>query len=450
MMQHTVCRRHIPRFQCFGSYGKGRRISIFYPNWLRLVRQALITIGMLAIASSASAGEYLLQPGDTVEITVQGVPELKRRSIIREDGYIPFPIIGNVTFSNLSLSEVRKNIHDLLVSKDVVAHPDVTVDLAEVRPLYILGDVAKPGSFPFKPEYTIRHALSLAGGVDVSNLRNGGNNVLQIPEVAAQFETYRIEFVRHQARVRRLQSELAGKTAIDFGNFASLAVPESIFGRVMAASEEQHLAATSTAIHKDRSSYSQSLEQANRQLEALEQQQKVEDQGLQIQTADVERIKVLAERGLASASRITDEQRSILLTKARLTSTMAQVASVKRSIEELRRQIDKVAEARQVEALKELQEALVGAESAYARMHAASEKMHYLGAGGQYGTSGHGGVEFVIFRKWSGVEVTVKAEAGTALMPGDVIEVTIPRRRDLGLMSERIPEPTASAPTLNK
>ena len=65
---------------------------------------------VLAFRGASAAAGYLLQPGDTVEVTVQGVPDLKRRAMIREDGYIPFPLIGNIEFANHTLVQVRDNI----------------------------------------------------------------------------------------------------------------------------------------------------------------------------------------------------------------------------------------------------------------------------------------------------------------------------------------------------
>lgn len=395
----------------------GLRNSAAFLKALSCVAALVVTCG------SAAAAEYKLQPGDTVEITVQGVPELQRKATIREDGYIPFPMIGNVNFVDLTLSEVRDSIRDKLIEKDIVAYPDVTVDLTEVRPMYILGNVARPGMYPFKPEYTVRHALSLAGGVGGQGLRS--DSILEAAQVAGEFEALRVEFVRYQAKVRRLQAELAGKTSIDFGTFSALPFPETIFKDIK-ATEERHLGATLTNIENDRAAHSRELEQAKAQLEALEEQQQTEDTGLKQQTEDVERIKSLSERGMATSARVIDEQRSILLSKGRLMQTMAQVASVRRSIEELRREIDKSLESRNLEALKELQEALVNAETVFVKMQTTQEKMSYFGSPWQ-SDDASSRIRFVIHRKQVGKDIEVVAQPGTTLMPGDVIEVLINR-----------------------
>src|SRR5262245_40570444 len=117
--------------------------------WPHMLGKALwLGLMVFAFRGASAAADYLLQPGDTVEVTVQAVPELKRRAMIGQDGYVPFPLIGNIEFANHTVVHVRDNIRDILVGRDIVAFPDVTVDLIGVRPLYILGDVARPGSYP--------------------------------------------------------------------------------------------------------------------------------------------------------------------------------------------------------------------------------------------------------------------------------------------------------------
>src|SRR5262252_3027975 len=157
--------------------------------WVRTripARVLCLGVVIFAFNITSAVADYLLQPGDIVEVTVQGVPELKRRALIREDGYIPFPLIGSVEFANQTLLEVRNRICDVLTARDIVAFPDVTVDLIEVRPLYILGDVARPGSYPFKPEYTIRHAVALAGGLESASGRNRGG-LFETVTLASEF-----------------------------------------------------------------------------------------------------------------------------------------------------------------------------------------------------------------------------------------------------------------------
>jgi polysaccharide export outer membrane protein len=43
-------------------------------------------------------------------------------------------------------------------------NPEVTVSILEYRPLFVNGEVEKPGGFPFSPGLTVRKAISLAGG----------------------------------------------------------------------------------------------------------------------------------------------------------------------------------------------------------------------------------------------------------------------------------------------
>ena len=79
-----------------------------------------------------------------------------------------FPILGEVEAADLPLTELSRRLQDLLVTRNVVQHADVVVSVAEYRPIYLGGDVLKPGEYRYRPEMTVRQAVALAGGYDRS------------------------------------------------------------------------------------------------------------------------------------------------------------------------------------------------------------------------------------------------------------------------------------------
>ena len=129
-----------------------------------------------AQAQTESTGDYLLEPGDLIDISILEDPTLNRQALIRPDGNISMPLAGTIAAAGRTLEAVQRLIRRRL-AKDFVEPPNVTVSLAAVAEenvwedpaFYVLGEVNEPGRYNFDGEkpVTVLQALSLAGGLDV-------------------------------------------------------------------------------------------------------------------------------------------------------------------------------------------------------------------------------------------------------------------------------------------
>jgi polysaccharide export outer membrane protein len=104
-------------------------------------------------------------PGDKFEIYVSNEPELSGQFQVAEDGAISFAPIGRVRVAGRTQAEVESEITSRL-SDGYLRDPHVRlVNTSETRQLSVLGQVAKPGNFPFQEGLTLVQAVSLAGGL---------------------------------------------------------------------------------------------------------------------------------------------------------------------------------------------------------------------------------------------------------------------------------------------
>src|SRR5437764_2631960 len=141
-----------------------------------------LEIGLLAVALCCSLNsaraEYRLQGGDVIEISVSGVPELRQRAPVQLDGSITFPVVGTFMVEGVGFSEVRGKIQSAVASKIFrIRTPDgrelsrmfdrdeVAATIVEYRPVFINGDVTRPGEQAFHPPMTVRQAMAAAGGL---------------------------------------------------------------------------------------------------------------------------------------------------------------------------------------------------------------------------------------------------------------------------------------------
>jgi protein involved in polysaccharide export with SLBB domain len=106
-----------------------------------------------------------LGSGDTFEARVYGEKELSGEFRVSSEGTIHFPLLGETTVLNLSPSEVATLLQDKL-REGYLRDPYVTVAIKEYKSkkVFVLGQVSKPGTFPFEGKMNIIQAITLAGG----------------------------------------------------------------------------------------------------------------------------------------------------------------------------------------------------------------------------------------------------------------------------------------------
>lgn len=108
---------------------------------------------------------YRIGSGDVLDLTVFDVPELQRRTRVRPDGVLSLPLVGDLNVAGYNEDEVADMIAERL-SKFVVS-PQVSLFISEYESnrVSVLGEVARPGSYPLKRgNHTLLEILSLAGG----------------------------------------------------------------------------------------------------------------------------------------------------------------------------------------------------------------------------------------------------------------------------------------------
>ena len=108
--------------------------------------------------------EFLLGPEDVLEVTVWRNQDLSRTVVVRPDGKISLPLIGDVQASGLNSSQVAAKIAQRLT--EFKENPNVSVSLKEVNSyfIFVLGEVLKPGKYPLKSYATVLQGVSMAGG----------------------------------------------------------------------------------------------------------------------------------------------------------------------------------------------------------------------------------------------------------------------------------------------
>jgi polysaccharide export outer membrane protein len=116
------------------------------------------------VPPTQSLSSYRLGAGDDLDIKVLGATELNGRYIVQDDGTIRMLLIGRVPAKGLTSDMLAANLEQLLRTGRFITKPYVSVSVATYRPFYILGEVVKPGAYPFASGMRVLSAVADAQG----------------------------------------------------------------------------------------------------------------------------------------------------------------------------------------------------------------------------------------------------------------------------------------------
>jgi len=115
------------------------------------------------LAPGASHYDYILGAGDKLHIVVFGEETLTGDFVVAGNGTLAFPLIGAVPAAGHTVGQLQDEITTAL--KDgYIKDPRVSAEVDSFRPYFILGEVEKPGAYPYIDGLTVMNAIATAGG----------------------------------------------------------------------------------------------------------------------------------------------------------------------------------------------------------------------------------------------------------------------------------------------
>jgi len=132
-----------------------------------LLTKALLAVVLMSTSTLVLALDpYLIQPGDVLEISVWREEGLQREALVRPDGGLSFPLVGEIGAAGQSVPAVSEEIKKRLTK--FIPDPVVTVALKQNlgNKVYVIGKVNRPGEFAVNRAVDVLQALSMAGGMN--------------------------------------------------------------------------------------------------------------------------------------------------------------------------------------------------------------------------------------------------------------------------------------------
>ena len=126
---------------------------------------AIFTAGQALAEQKNEIKEYRIDVGDALEINVWKEPEMTRPVVVRLDGRISLPLIGDVIAAGSTPMELAKTLEKKI--GEIIEEPSVTVILtaSNSRVYYMVGNINSPGAYPIIAPVNLLQAIAKAGGL---------------------------------------------------------------------------------------------------------------------------------------------------------------------------------------------------------------------------------------------------------------------------------------------
>lgn len=397
-------------------------------SWTASVaRRFIFTLFFLGLGCSlASAqseiGPQRLAPGDRVHVAVFGQSELSGEFPVEGSGALVLPLIGTVAVQDLSLDQAEKQISAKL--KGHLQNPIVSLRLTESRPIYILGDVRNPGSYPFRNGSTVLSMVASAGGFGLKETAVTGSR----SEFLLAEERYKLLQTNQRAlliRLARLEAQQNDALDLNMPDEPRLSGNPQEVARIL--KQERHI------LSERRAGHEQTLQLLRAQKPRLEAeiaatnaQAVAEKQQLQLLQEHIASYSKLLENGLARRYTQIELQREEGRHKGNLARFAADIARLEIGLGEVDLRIQAMENEYQEKISNEIQEVRSRLQELDITMPLARElreaRLQQGGAAASMLTS-EVRRAIKIVRVRSGKAETTDADATTLLMPGDIIDV---------------------------
>lgn len=265
-----------------------------------------------APAQAAAPDNYLINPGDELELDILEDEDPPQRFIVGRDGAVQLPFIGGVEVAAVPVGEARRLIRQTYIEREIFVNPGVELSVAGFRPISVLGDVREPGNFDYQPFMTAEQAAGLAGGPAVSAV-NEEARILERRNLEGTLTGLEYDLALTAARYARVQAQIAGAGEVDWA-----AVP----GEVRAAVDRElfagHSSSETRILHLDlaeakaqRALLEGAIAAAEQRGAILVQRARVQQAALDLVTAELARMRDLASRGLVPQADVNSDELAV-------------------------------------------------------------------------------------------------------------------------------------------
>jgi protein involved in polysaccharide export with SLBB domain len=371
----------------------------------------------LTFGDVAAQTTYRLQPGDTLQVWIAQEPELTREVVIAPDGWLSFPLAGHIQSAGLSVSELEAQLLQRLKTyfKD---SPNLTIML---RPntqnpqlIYVIGEVATPGEYPYRANMTVLHGVSVAGGVYRTALLAADQDRSVVVRREVEHSQKRLQELR--ARIIRLEAEMRGEKSM--GTAEVLAADPAL------AQEQSLLNARMETLAMEEKAQAQANQLSERNSLAMQEQADTMTKRIDLAKRRLQSISGLVAKGVTEGSQQMVQEGTIAELEGQISRMTSEIAVTERlKMAEIAR-YESTRQAQRTQLLVELNAARREQEEAAARLADSTRIMTIYGESAASSQQRERRVlSYHIVRTAMDETREIVATEMTPILPGDLLRV---------------------------
>lgn len=391
----------------------------------------LVLSGLIADpkpTTAAGPGEFALAPGDTVRFDVLDDDKEPVELLIAADGTIQAPFLGAVKIDGFVVSEALEEVKRQYVEKGIFLDPRLGLSVAQYRPIYVIGDVRSPGSYPFAPKLTVEKAMGLAGGQ--ITVGPSEDPILVRARIRGELESIRVDIIREALAYARLSAQLDGRSTIEPADIPVSARPymEGGASETLGMLEQQILTEETKRYERELQGLAEQISEAEKGIGLLEELYDKLNQALEFSREDLKRAQELQRRGIQTLSGVSNIERQLAMEEARLLQVLSDMSSQRSAIGTLKRQSAELEHKRKIDTLTALQTHSNGLTNALGSRRIAEEQLVLLSAMAAEDRTNQNKevvLDYTIRRELDGLVSDLRAAPNTPLAPGDVLIIRI-------------------------
>ncbi len=397
-----------------------------------------VALAMLVVPSAVNGSEYLIQPGDRLRLTIQGLAGYAEEQIVDESGIFTTGIVGDLPVAGMTIEAVRKQIlrqtpslvlrrYDVGGEINALAVDADQINLAIVgyRPITVAGAVENPGRYDYEPNLSVRAVIARAGG-RVRDFLGDTPDAVQLLRLKTDLTSQIIEHAEETARIWRLEQLIAGERHEDPPAVTAVHLNPSAFEQILKIQRTQ-LDGSLAAIAGQHEQASNLEEKLVANIALLEAQMATMEEAADITRREADRLNDAVKRGLARTADLVDAERVAILSQTQRQSLQEQLFNANFALARHRVEHAQWQRERQEALLDELAAAQRRLRLAGGRIRHLAES---LGIEASM-TEGERKPSIVVYRVIDGEEYILDLGLGDFVKPGDVVSVETARPTDI-------------------
>lgn len=390
---------------------------------LMMASTSFLSLAVCQLPAAADGTNYKVATGDVLTISVYGDPGLTGLFPVSADGTIGYPLLGNVNVVDQTVNDIGA-----LISRDLASHVanrSVAVAVKEYAPIFVVGDVQKPGKYEYRPGMIVLELFALGGGLRESNAQRDTSGI-QLIAAQQEYEDMSMQLLSQDIRRVRLEAEL-NDTEFEYkGDEIGLVRDRTALEKIV-ESEKSLFRLRLSAQQDEKTNLDVQRQNFIQEIDTLEKSNVMRTQQLELLDMDVNASKELVTRGAASESALRERKRELLSMNQQVLESTSFLARAQQNKSEVERRILELKSKRHNDAATELRETSLDIMRLKKKLAFSLQSMAEIGSTARRVSSLEDMIQtkFFIVRQVAGTYRETAADEHTQVRAGDVVRVRL-------------------------